>query len=168
MLRKLQDLKKRNEGFTIVEVMIVLAIAGLILLIVFLAVPALQRNSRNTQLKNDVASVLGGINEFAANNNGALPVDICTVTNNTDGIVRGVSTGTCGTTSPEIAKVRPGTAVDNGTAMPTATQTMVVILNSKCGTSSTFPSPAVATARAFGIGYVTETSGAVAGQCTEG
>ncbi len=36
-----------NEGFTIVEVLIVLAIAGIILLILFLAVPTLQRASRN-------------------------------------------------------------------------------------------------------------------------
>jgi prepilin-type N-terminal cleavage/methylation domain-containing protein len=49
----LHNLKKRNEGFTIIEVMIVLAIAGLIMLVVFLAVPALQRNSRNTQRNND-------------------------------------------------------------------------------------------------------------------
>ncbi|HPW47952.1 MAG TPA: prepilin-type N-terminal cleavage/methylation domain-containing protein, partial [Candidatus Saccharibacteria bacterium] len=36
--------KKDQKGFTIIEVLIVLAIAALILLIVFLAVPALQRN----------------------------------------------------------------------------------------------------------------------------
>jgi prepilin-type N-terminal cleavage/methylation domain-containing protein len=36
--------QKRQQGFTIIEVLIVLAIAALILLIVFLAVPALQRN----------------------------------------------------------------------------------------------------------------------------
>ena len=47
----LSKLKKSNQGFTIIEVMIVLAIAGLILLIVFLAVPALQRNGRNTTKK---------------------------------------------------------------------------------------------------------------------
>jgi prepilin-type N-terminal cleavage/methylation domain-containing protein len=39
--------QKREAGFTIIEVLIVLAIAALILLIVFLAVPALQRNARN-------------------------------------------------------------------------------------------------------------------------
>jgi len=69
----LSNIKKRNEGFTIIEVLIVLAIAGLILLIVFLAVPALQRNSRNTQRKNDVASLLGAVSEYANNNGGALP-----------------------------------------------------------------------------------------------
>jgi len=72
-LRMLRNLKKQAEGFTIIEVLIVLAIAGLILLIVFLAVPALQRNSRNTQRKNDVASILGAVSEYTNNNSGALP-----------------------------------------------------------------------------------------------
>ena len=55
MLTKLQ--KRNTEGFTIIEVMIVLAIAALILLIVLLAVPALQRQFRNTAIKNDASSV---------------------------------------------------------------------------------------------------------------
>lgn len=76
--------RKSSKGFTIIETMIVLAIAGLIMLIVFLAVPALQRTSRNTQRKNDVSSILGGISNFASNANGAEPanqVDITTITN---------------------------------------------------------------------------------------
>ncbi len=63
--------KLRNQkGFTIIEVLIVLAIAGLIMLIVFLAVPALQRNSRNTQRANDAALVGGIVNECLGNRNG--------------------------------------------------------------------------------------------------
>lgn len=70
----IKDIKsKRQEGFTIIEVMIVLVIAAVILLMVFLAVPALQRNSRNTQRKNDVANLLAAVNEYASNNNGQLP-----------------------------------------------------------------------------------------------
>jgi prepilin-type N-terminal cleavage/methylation domain-containing protein len=38
------SLKNNKKGFTIIEVLIVLAIAGVIMVIVFLAVPALQRN----------------------------------------------------------------------------------------------------------------------------
>lgn len=64
---------KSNKGFTIIEVLIVLAIAGLIMLIVFLAVPALQRNAHNTSIKNDVSNILGGMTEFENNNNGAVP-----------------------------------------------------------------------------------------------
>jgi prepilin-type N-terminal cleavage/methylation domain-containing protein len=69
----LKNLKKRSEGFTIIEVLIVLAIAGLIMLIVFLAVPALQRNNRNTQRKSDVAALLGATAEYVNNNGGQLP-----------------------------------------------------------------------------------------------
>jgi len=65
-----QQLKRRTEGFTIIEVLIVLAIAGLILLIVFLAVPALQRNSRNTRRRNDVAKSMALFQEHINNSNG--------------------------------------------------------------------------------------------------
>src|SRR5438270_11644926 len=78
----LNKLKKSNEGFTIIEVMIVLDIAGLILLIVFLAVPALQRSSRNTQRKNDAAGIAGAISNYVSNNSGTLPTLVSD--NNTD------------------------------------------------------------------------------------
>jgi prepilin-type N-terminal cleavage/methylation domain-containing protein len=74
MLQKLQ--KRKENGFTIIEVLIVLAIAGLILLVVFLAVPALQRNSRNTQKKSDVAAILGGISEYVNNSGGGMPANV--------------------------------------------------------------------------------------------
>lgn len=68
-----KKLNNNKDGFTIIEVLIVLAIAGLILLVVFLAVPALQRNSRNTQKRNEVSAALGAVSEYVANNNGRLP-----------------------------------------------------------------------------------------------
>lgn len=71
MLKNLLN-KKRQEGFTIVEVMIVLAIAGLIILVVFLAVPALQRNSRNTQRNNDASLIGAAVNECLNNRNGVV------------------------------------------------------------------------------------------------
>lgn len=67
---------KRDEGFTIIEVLIVLAIAGLIILIVFLAVPALQRNSRNTQRKNDVAAIASAAQNVVNNTNGNIPKQV--------------------------------------------------------------------------------------------
>jgi prepilin-type N-terminal cleavage/methylation domain-containing protein len=70
----LNNIKKRNQGFTIIEVLIVLAIAGLIILIVFLAVPTLQRNSRNTQVRNDASRVGGIVQELVNNNNGLIPM----------------------------------------------------------------------------------------------
>lgn len=75
-------LKKSNQkGFTIIEVLIVLAIAGVIMLIVFLAVPALQRNSRNTQRKADISAALAGIQESLNNNNGVFQSLATSITN---------------------------------------------------------------------------------------
>jgi prepilin-type N-terminal cleavage/methylation domain-containing protein len=74
----LKKLKNNQGGFTIIEVMIVLAIAGLILLIVLLAVPALKRNSHNTTAKNDASTVAAGINEAESNSNGTVPTNVTT------------------------------------------------------------------------------------------
>ena len=64
----------RNQaGFTIVEVMIVLAIAGLVLAIVFIAVPALQRNSRNTSRRSDLANLRAQVQTWTSNNGGKIP-----------------------------------------------------------------------------------------------
>src|ERR1700685_1598743 len=72
MLNKLKKTNK-NEGFTIIEIMIVLVIAALILLIVFLAVPALQRSQRNTGRKSDGGHMSTAVNDWVTNNNGTLP-----------------------------------------------------------------------------------------------
>jgi prepilin-type N-terminal cleavage/methylation domain-containing protein len=65
--------KSAAAGFTIVEMMIVLAIAGLILLIVFEAIPALERNSRNNQRKQDVQTVLAAVSHWELNHSGNVP-----------------------------------------------------------------------------------------------
>ena len=67
---------KKQSGFTIIEVMIVLAVAGLIMAIVFLAIPALQRSNRNTQRKNDATRLAGLVAEYGSNNNGQLPGNV--------------------------------------------------------------------------------------------
>jgi len=64
---------KSKSGFTIIEVVLVLAIAGLIFLIVFLAVPALQRSQRDTQRRNDSARFMSQISNFQSNNKGVVP-----------------------------------------------------------------------------------------------
>lgn len=110
-----KTLKQRNsEGFTIIEVLIVLAIAGLILLVVFLAVPALNRNSRNTTMKNDASAFAGGFSEYVSNNDGQLPASISQ---------SGASITIGATTSAQAeAKVNGSTTVQAAkvTATPTA------------------------------------------------
>lgn len=59
-----------KKGFTIIEVVLVLAIAGLIFLMVFLALPALQRSQRDTERKQDVAMVVTALHNWKAANRG--------------------------------------------------------------------------------------------------
>ncbi len=64
---------RKQQGFTIIEVVLVLAIAGLIFLMVFIALPALQRNRRDTQRKNDLSRVKTALENYKSNNRGRLP-----------------------------------------------------------------------------------------------
>lgn len=60
----------KQKGFTIIEVVLVLAIAALIFLMVFIALPALQSSQRDTARKNDVSTVAAAVNTWAGNNRG--------------------------------------------------------------------------------------------------
>lgn len=62
-----------KKGFTIIEVVLVLAIAGLIFLMVFVALPALQRSQRDTQRREDMSRFMSQLAQYQANNNGATP-----------------------------------------------------------------------------------------------
>ena len=156
--------KKLTKGFTIIEVLIVLAIAGLILAIVFLAVPALQRNSRNTGIRSDAAGVLAAVNDFIANNQGTMPTGR-TISGNTVTI-----TGPGGSVSSE-AKIRGGTSVTWNAGMPggAATSGFTGIINiqtdNKCNATGT---AYVGSLRAVAAGFrVENTSSTSAPQCIE-
>ena len=69
-----QDIKNK-KGFTIIEVVLVLGIAGLIFLMVFIALPALQRNRRDTQRTSDISRLAAALTNYQSNNSGAIPSD---------------------------------------------------------------------------------------------
>ncbi len=60
-----------QKGFTIIEVVLVLAIAGLIFLMVFIALPALQRSQRDTGRKNDASTVAAALNSYQSSSRGS-------------------------------------------------------------------------------------------------
>lgn len=62
-----------KKGFTIIEVVLVLAIAGLIFLMVFIALPALQRSQRDGQREQDLSRFMSQVNSYQSNNRGAVP-----------------------------------------------------------------------------------------------
>ncbi|MBQ3306190.1 type II secretion system protein [Candidatus Saccharibacteria bacterium] len=69
----LKNHSKSKSGFTIIEVVLVLAIAGLIFLMVFLALPALQRSQRDTQRRDDLSGFSTQITNYQSNNRGKVP-----------------------------------------------------------------------------------------------
>ena len=65
--------QNKQNGFTIIEVVLVLAIAALIFLMIFIALPALQRGQRDTARKNDANTVVSALNAWTSNHRGTLP-----------------------------------------------------------------------------------------------
>lgn len=129
--------KRNQSGFTIIEVMIVLAIAGVIMLALFLAVPALQRNSRNNSYRNDAGKIAAAYAELSSARNGAVlsgaadQTAIITTANSKDLSVANLASGATAFTmahgTRDTAYVRTGTrcpttlpaAISSGTASVT-------------------------------------------------
>lgn len=63
----------KQRGFSIIEVVLVLAIAGLIFLMVFIALPALQRSQRDSARQQEVGTVISALGTYASSNNGRAP-----------------------------------------------------------------------------------------------
>jgi prepilin-type N-terminal cleavage/methylation domain-containing protein len=154
-----------QTGFTIIEVLIVLAIAGLILLIVFMAIPALQRNSRNNQRKHDVQTVLEAVSRYELNNSGTVP--------DSDTLQSGLQAYSHKLTAYDPTKIEV-TVTDLGsslTSMPANSDldTMKIYNHAKCDTNNR----GVATNSGAGYNdvvalYAIESgAGDTAGQCQE-
>lgn len=66
-------LPKTKRGFTLIEVALVLAIAGLIFLMVFQVVPTVQRNQRDTARNEILGNVQAQLMNWQTSHNGNLP-----------------------------------------------------------------------------------------------
>ena len=129
----------KDKGFTIIEVVLVLAIAGLIFLMVFIALPALQRGQRDQARKNDVSTVASAVNTFKSGNRGSF------------GTVGATGNGNLNTTNIrrfidrldqyEVTGVSVNTngAVAAKTITHTNLEGIVVVAGSKCPTAMPAP-----------------------------
>lgn len=144
----LRNLKKSEKGFTIIEVLIVLAIAGLIMVVVFLAVPALQRNQRNSTYRTEANNISSAYQEVSSNKNGAVLTASGSGTANSDAAkvlsssnAKSITTVTieaeAGTTTPanntyDRAVIRTGakcTAPDGHGTDPGSTRQIAILFN---------------------------------------
>ena len=58
---------KIRDGFTLIEVSLVLGIAGLIFLMMMIALPALQRQERDTERREDITWLIDVIKKYQTN-----------------------------------------------------------------------------------------------------
>ena len=63
----------KKQGFTLIEVVLVMAIAGLIFLMVFIALPQMQRLQRDTARKDDMMTFVEAVKKYQSNYRGTLP-----------------------------------------------------------------------------------------------
>lgn len=116
-----QELKQK--GFTIIEVVLVLAIAALIFLMVFIALPALQRNQRDQARKEVIGKVSSAITTYQSNKRGNQP----TKGSDLSGYVDGTAAD--------------GVKSDNGTVTGSSNDTLVdnnyLVIISNFGASAT-------------------------------
>ena len=126
-----------KKGFTIIEVVLVLAIAALIFLMIFVALPALQRGQRNTARKNDVGTVASAINTYRTSNGGVLPTAYTTAgaTKGLDKYIDKLSQIDLSASGIKVSA--PVTATGNYTADATTVDKITVYPSAKCDTTST-------------------------------
>ncbi len=154
--------KQTTKGFTIIEVVLVLAIAGLIFLMVFIALPALQRNQRDTARKTDASTVAAAVTSFTSNNRGALPTTATIqsyVNEKSDNSVK-VLVNT--TTGAQTINPATGTATATTTAVGVQDGLLVVTFGTTCSTSGANQALAAGTARQFTVVTKLESSGGAA------
>lgn len=99
----------KQKGFTIIEVVLVLAIAALIFLMVFIALPALQRNQRDTARKTVLGKVSSAVTTFQSNKRGAQPANGMDLAGYVDGKEAGSDSGT----NHKYSSTRNDALVDN-------------------------------------------------------
>ena len=72
-MKLLQNIKSGKKGFTLIEIVIVLAIAALILVIVFLAVGGAQRSQRDNASQDAAGKVIAAFSNYISDNGGTMP-----------------------------------------------------------------------------------------------
>lgn len=151
----------REAAFTIIETLIVLAVAGLILMIVLLAIPALQRSSRNNQRRQDVQAVLGAVSHWELNHSGNIPAstdNYLQYTQSKLSVYDSANISIHGGSSGNPASVSPSTAIDK----------IDVYNYQKCSTTTHGGSTATGAGYSDIVAlYALETSNSSAPQCQQ-
>ena len=80
-MKLLSNLRRERRGFTLIEIVIVLAIAALILVIVFLAIAGAQRSQRDNASSNAAGRVAAAYVAYLADNKNVAPTSDAAMAN---------------------------------------------------------------------------------------
>ena len=157
----------KAKGFTIIEVALVLAIAGLIFLVVFLALPALQRSQRDTGRRQDVGKIVSALQSFAADNqssNATTWAQISTGGTDGKGYVGTLAQLTAGAVVATFSKPASGTAysalgLPTGSAANAYSQVYITGAGMTCGTGTASSTVVTGTARQQAVIAALESGG---------
>ena len=138
---------KNHEGFTIIEVVIVLAIAALIIVIVLLAVAGLQRSQRTKAMQDAAGRLLSQVVNYESDNGGQFTID---------GSAGHTLDGTAYITNAKIPTTIPTASVTYGNSVAAAATTMRYG-GGPCNTNTT---ASAGSATSFAVSYWSETAGA--------
>lgn len=114
MLEKLRNIKANRKGFTLIEVLLVVAIIAILAGIVILAVnPAKQlADTRNAQRRSDVNTIMNALYQYSIDNNGNLPTTVTAL--NVDTPTDICTTGTVGAACALVPGVDLAVLTANG------------------------------------------------------
>lgn len=79
-MKKILSRFHNQEGFTLIEVLVVIGILSVLLLITLVAINPRRQfaQANNTQRNSDVNAILNAINQYASDNKGVLPAGVST------------------------------------------------------------------------------------------
>lgn len=144
---------QQKKGFTLIEVVLVLAIAGLIFLIVFLALPALQRSQRDTQRKQDLSRFMSQLTNYSSNRNGSVPNSTTTLSSFVSGYL---TNGGQTFNDPTTGSTYNVTYQTNKSITPSEVGQLFYYPNAKCGDGNIADGPG---ARSIAVAVYVEQGG---------
>ncbi len=174
---------KLTQGFTIIEVIIVLAIAGLIMAIVFLAVPNLQRSQRNNARTTDANRIAASIVDWTAANPNKLP-DSSATNPDCDAILKNAGSlgsykfTTCSQTTSttnfptptvDTMNLSKGVITDGASAPAAVSGAVMLVEQGKCNGNSKISTASTSGASSSSIAlfYATESGGGYTWSCRD-
>lgn len=125
---------QKQNGFTLIEIVIVLAIAALIMVIVFLAVQGAQRAQRDNTNKSAAGQALAQAEQFLANSSGTFPTPTVVVpatylagirTSNGGAPTSSTSNTSAATAANQVIVVNRATCTNNAMTAGSGTQAAV-------------------------------------------